>query len=492
MSSFGIKSAFGLVAALAAPALAQQGPYFVLGGGGMPLVIERLDPAISPGQIPSNHVHSVVGGNGWSATMDFAQTQKADCSTVSPKADKSNYWMPNLYFQDPKNGSFIRVPEQPYHKIYYKFGKYDNTRDEEIEEFPKEFRMIAGDMLARSEDTEKMGTPGTQLQWMCHGDNYQNEAATGFPTGFASCSNGFAASLRLPSCWNGLDFDPKNPDAHMAYPTNQPGRAGCPDGFQKARFPEIFVEYWFDVSTFDGAYTATDSPWVLSMGDPTGFGFHIDFINGWEEGVLNSVMPTCNPGNTGSPDLSEDVCFGQHGGTYTDDEMNSCHVKPSTDEDVGWTYGERDNMPGGAKTLGGVLDKLPGCNPIQEGPTRAEVKSCGDDTASPPASSAPASTASSVSTAPAASTASPTSATPSAFSGTSSTSEPTTAVTTPAAADSTVKPSSTVTPDLGGQFHAASTFSTITSPTAVFSAPPTPSGSSESNEGVDGGDETCD
>ena len=26
--------------------------------------------------------------------------------------------MPNLYFHDPNNGSFIRVPEQPYHKIY--------------------------------------------------------------------------------------------------------------------------------------------------------------------------------------------------------------------------------------------------------------------------------------------------------------------------------------------------------------------------------------
>jgi hypothetical protein len=57
----------------------------------MPLVIERADPLISPGVVPSNHVHSIVGGNGFAKTMDFAQAQTATCATVSPKADKSNY-----------------------------------------------------------------------------------------------------------------------------------------------------------------------------------------------------------------------------------------------------------------------------------------------------------------------------------------------------------------------------------------------------------------
>jgi hypothetical protein len=94
-------------------ASAQQGAYFVLGGGGQSTTIERLDPLLAPGQAYSQHVHSVVGGNAFAASMDFEQTQKATCATVSPKADKSNYWMPNLYFHDPNNGSFIRVPEQP-------------------------------------------------------------------------------------------------------------------------------------------------------------------------------------------------------------------------------------------------------------------------------------------------------------------------------------------------------------------------------------------
>lgn len=81
---------FALLALTTMPALAQQGYYFVLGTG-MPLTIERLDPLLSPGSTPSQHVHSVVGGNGFAATMDFAQTQTSTCSTTQPVDDKSNY-----------------------------------------------------------------------------------------------------------------------------------------------------------------------------------------------------------------------------------------------------------------------------------------------------------------------------------------------------------------------------------------------------------------
>jgi hypothetical protein len=84
------KSALCGLLYLSGSALAQQGPYFVLGSGA-PLSIERIDPLLSPGKVPSQHVHSVVGGNGFAATMNFAQTQTSTCATVQPKADKSNY-----------------------------------------------------------------------------------------------------------------------------------------------------------------------------------------------------------------------------------------------------------------------------------------------------------------------------------------------------------------------------------------------------------------
>lgn len=118
-----------------------------------------------------------------------------------------------------------------------------------------------------------MGSAGNQMQWQCH-DGASNPHATGFPTGFQSCNaenvRGLAASMRFPSCWNGKDFDIKAPLAHMAFPTNADGMAGCPAPFNQARFPEIFVEYYFDVSSFDHItkdYTDLNNPpWVLADG----------------------------------------------------------------------------------------------------------------------------------------------------------------------------------------------------------------------------------
>lgn len=157
-------STLGLVAYLAAPTIAQQGSYFTLGTG-MPVVLERVDPLLSAGKV-SNHVHSVVGGNGFAPTMDFAQTQKSTCSTVRLKPDKSNYWMPALYYKSPHNSSFIRVPEQPNHKLYYKFGTGDNKPDLERSEFPQEFRMITGNAMLRSDDGSS-GVGGNELNWQC-------------------------------------------------------------------------------------------------------------------------------------------------------------------------------------------------------------------------------------------------------------------------------------------------------------------------------------
>ena len=87
-------------------------------------------------------------------------------------------------------------------------------------------------------------------------------------------------------------------------------------------------------------------------------------------------MPTCKPGNTDNPPLSDSSCFGNFGGTYTYPQMDACTIMPTVNEPVGWTYGEVDNPVGGVLTYGGVLDKLPGCNPIQPGPGMASVQTC--------------------------------------------------------------------------------------------------------------------
>ncbi|KAL8951260.1 MAG: hypothetical protein Q9222_002762 [Ikaeria aurantiellina] len=363
--------ALALLAALTAPSLAQQDYYFIVGSSA--LVTERLDPLLNPGAT-SGHVHSVIGGSAFSSTMDFAATQGSSCTSVDVVDDKSNYWMPNVYFH--KNGKFTRVPEiSPKHKVYYKYGA-SGKPDPEKSEFPQGFRMMAGNANLRSDDGS-FGSAGNQLNWQCHGPGGQK--ATGFPKGFTSCTGnnvgGLAATMRFPSCWNGQDFNKDAPMAHMSYPTNQNGLAGCPAPFNKARFPEVMVEYWLDTSPFDGQYGADEVPWVLANGDPTGLGFHMDFINGWKPGVLAKAMKGCNPGNTGTPKLDTPQCFGP-GQLQTGGQKEACTIAPVISEDIGGTT---------------PLDALPGCNPIQgaPGPATKPANCAGGTVPQPTSATAP-------------------------------------------------------------------------------------------------------
>lgn len=256
--------------------------YFVQYTGGY-LVTERVDPLLSLG-VASNHVHSITGGNGFNAETTFADTQSSTCTTAQVTQDKGNYWMPVLYFNN--GGKFYKVPEANNRKIYYKFGNNDCSYDQERSEFPQGFRMMSGSATQREYNETMMGTAGNQMTWQCHDGSTNGPKGTGFPTGFQSCNDpyvpGLAASMRFPSCWNGNDFDVKNPLAHMAFPTNQDGMAGCPAPFNVKRFPEIFIEYYFDIRKFDNItkdYSDPNNPlWVLADGDPTGFSFHMDFV----------------------------------------------------------------------------------------------------------------------------------------------------------------------------------------------------------------------
>ncbi|KAL8654472.1 MAG: hypothetical protein Q9210_001475 [Variospora velana] len=372
--------ALAFLSAVVTPTLAQHGYYFTMGSPA--LVIDSLDPLINPG-VQSDHVHSVTGGSAFAPSMDFGLTQSSKCTTFGVIDDKSNYWMPAVYFH--KNGKFTLVPENsPKHKVYYKYGTGPNTPDLERSEFPQGFRMMSGDSNLRSDDGS-MGTGGNQLNWQCHARD--TKRATGFPKGFTNCNGGYigglAVTMRFPSCWNGQDFNKDAPLAHMAFPINQDGMAGCPEGFKKARFPEIMIEYWLDVSQFDGQYGADEVPWVIANGDPTGFSFHMDFLNGWKPGVLAKAIRGCDIGNTGGR-LDSPQCFGA-GSVQSEDAKNACTIAPVVKQDIG------NNGP---------LNALPGCNPIQAGPDRATKANCGGGAGAgllSPASSVAAPVASSVS-----------------------------------------------------------------------------------------------
>ena len=66
----------------------------------------------------------------------------------------------------------------------------------------------------------------------------------------------------------------------------------------------VFYEFFYDTSPF------TDfNRWVYAMGDPTGYGLHGDFINGWtDQTALENAIPSCTgPDGFQSADCSVNV-----------------------------------------------------------------------------------------------------------------------------------------------------------------------------------------
>jgi hypothetical protein len=82
-----------------------------------PLVVQRADPIISPGNV-SGHVHTIMGGNGFGFDMTYADTQKSTCSSCMVTKDFSNYWVPTLYYK-AQNGSLIAVDQSGGATVYY-------------------------------------------------------------------------------------------------------------------------------------------------------------------------------------------------------------------------------------------------------------------------------------------------------------------------------------------------------------------------------------
>ena len=81
------------------------------------LTTGRMDPIVNPGG-PSGHSHSIQGGNAFALDMTNDDPLKSTCTTAKIKNDKSNYWTPTLYFQDPKTGQLESV-EMFYMNVYY-------------------------------------------------------------------------------------------------------------------------------------------------------------------------------------------------------------------------------------------------------------------------------------------------------------------------------------------------------------------------------------
>lgn len=303
-----------------------------------PVVTERIDPLVSPGKL-SGHVHAIMGASNINFTSTFEDLRASQCTSCQVSQDLSAYWVPSLYFHDKSAGTFTAV-EQVGGMLAYYIQRYGYT-GEQLYAFPDGFRMFTGNPNARS----NYGTLESQaISYHCL--NYNNDAIPEtpyFPT--IECPNGLRQQIFFPSCWDGVNVDSSDHKSHVAYPS------GSDSGYCPSSHPYRLVSLFYEVIWWTIPYAsqiaAGTGEFVYSNGDPTGYGSHADFINGWDFDVLQAAVNTC---------LNDS-------GVFTD-----CPLFNAIDQSVA---AQCKKTPLTTEVVTGTMRTLPGNNPVQYGPADA-------------------------------------------------------------------------------------------------------------------------
>lgn len=174
--------------------------------------------------------------------------------------------------------------------------------------FPNNFRMLAGDSFQRNftwpvPDPPKSEWSGDQLsqaalRQKAIGFNCLNYNVDPEPSLYRHylpskaymdehCADGVRFELMFPSCWNGKDVDSSDHKSHMAYPSLVMD-GECPPGFETRLVSLLYETIWNTP-----AFKDEDGTFIISNGDPTGFGYHGDFIQGWDPDLLQEAVDTC-------------------------------------------------------------------------------------------------------------------------------------------------------------------------------------------------------
>lgn len=305
-----------------------------------PLTIQRGDPIMSPGQI-SAHVHVVTGGTAFQLAQSNAQARGARATTCDKILDNSNYWQPQLY-HERHDGRFELVTMQGNAAYYikracdYAPGRRNCDGAPAPIAPPRGLRMISGDPELRTYNPSDFAQQAISHYCLEGPNEGETPHMSRLPCGR------MRAQTFFPSCWDGHNLDSGNHKDHLAFPAIGAYNTGvCPQSHPKAIL-SVFYEFFYDTGAI-----RNPNRLVWAMGDPTGYGLHGDYLQGWtDQQRLEEAIATC---------------AGPHG---VDDPGCSLNVGPNGSP--GRASVQQLEVPEPAEPVGeqGPLDKLPGDNPV--------------------------------------------------------------------------------------------------------------------------------
>lgn len=260
------------------------------------------------------------------------------------QADKSAYWLPQLYWHEEKNTTHPFTPLRINFRFYYRLAR--NSPAQYVAPFPKGLRAIGGNMNLKQ--------MAPNLKFMCHRTRaLESTPCNGFKCG-SDCPFGYKVEVFLPQCWDGYNLW-LDGAKHLAYPytgiaTDQVQNGQCPWS-HPIRIPQIMLEgTWFPSDIAPGQ--SVDNHLIWAFGDKTGFGLHGDFVNGWDQAILKKALETkgtCVDQPNGETSIQDCPVFAP---SYSEAAAKACKLNRAYLKEP---FDNIDKVP---------IPRLPGCNPV--------------------------------------------------------------------------------------------------------------------------------
>ncbi|KAI0659966.1 WSC-domain-containing protein [Cubamyces menziesii] len=326
---------FPKLLSLAALAAVVNAEHWIFGGSKL-IATTRLDSIVSPNAI-GTHVHAIVGASGFKNVYNPDELVQSNCTTIPVQPDKSNYWAPQMYHQDPQ-GNLTPMPTS--FNIYYLVR--NGPKNEKVHAFPKGLVMLAGDTTRRTYNASSFADQAVSYVCLDYNNDHSGDPDWAERPDFFThtCPDGMRAQVFFPSCWDGVNLDSPDHKSHMAYPVQAYNTGDCPDS-HPVHLVSLFYEMFVSVDQFEYHGAGT---WVLANGDTTGYGHHGDFQNGWDVDLLQEAIDTCTAANGNVMDCPPLAAV------FDQAAADACTLEGSVvDENIGLTT---------------PLTSLPGCNPI--------------------------------------------------------------------------------------------------------------------------------